>query len=132
LILPVVTLTASAIAPLARITRTEVLEALDSEYVRAARSLGLAHRTVLRKALRNGLLPIVTVMATIYGYLLSGSILVESIFAWPGMGQYAFNAIGSSDYNAVQGYILAVTFVYVVIYLALDVVYHALDPRVQL
>jgi peptide/nickel transport system permease protein len=132
LILPVLTLTASAIAPLARITRTEVLEALDSDYVRAARSLGLAPRTVLRKAVRNGLLPIVTVMATIYGYLLSGSILVESIFAWPGMGQYAFNAIGSSDYNAVQGYILAVTFVYVVIYLALDVVYHALDPRVQL
>jgi peptide/nickel transport system permease protein len=132
LILPVVTLSASAIAPLARMTRAEVLEALDSEYVRAARALGLAERMIRRKAIRNGLLPIITVIASTYGYLLSGSVLVESIFAWPGLGQYAFNAIANSDYNAVQGYILVVTVVYVLIYLALDIAYHALDPRVQL
>jgi peptide/nickel transport system permease protein len=132
LILPVVTLSASAIAPLARMTRAEVLEALGSEYVRAARALGLAERMIRRKAIRNGLLPIITVIASTYGYLLSGSVLVESIFAWPGLGQYAFNAIANSDYNAVQGYILVVTVVYVLIYLALDIAYHALDPRVQL
>jgi peptide/nickel transport system permease protein len=132
LILPVVTLSASAIAPLARMTRAEVLEALDSDYVRAARALGLARRTIVRKAVRNGLLPILTVIASVYGYLLSGSVLVESIFAWPGMGQYAFNAIANSDYNAVQGYILLVTFIYVLIYLVLDIAYHGLDPRVQL
>ena len=131
LVLPVVTLAASAIAPLARMTRAEVLEALGSEYVRAAQSLGLSRRRIVRQAVRNGLLPIVTTIASIYGYLLSGSVLVESIFAWPGMGQYAFNAIANSDYTAVQGYVLFVTVVYVLIYLVLDIVYHALDPRVR-
>lgn len=132
LVMPVITLSASAIAPLARMTRAEVVEALDSDYVRAARSLGLPRRTIVGKAVRNGLLPIVTVIASVYGYLLSGSVLVESIFAWPGMGQYAFNAIANSDYNAVQGYILFVTVVYVLVYLVLDIAYHALDPRVRL
>jgi peptide/nickel transport system permease protein len=132
LVLPVVTLAASAMAPLARMTRAEVLDALASDYVRAARSLGLPRGRIVAQAVRNGLLPIVTMIASIYGYLLSGSVLVESIFAWPGMGQYAFNAIANSDYTAVQGYVLFVTFVYVAIYLVLDIVYHILDPRVRL
>lgn len=131
LILPVVTLTASAVAPVARMTRSEMIDALDSDHVRTAKSLGLPRSKVLQQALRNGLLPVVTMIASVYGFLLSGSVLVESVFSWPGMGQYAFNAISNSDYNAVQGYILFVTFAYVLIYLVLDVAYHLLDPRVQ-
>jgi ABC-type dipeptide/oligopeptide/nickel transport system permease component len=131
LILPVVTLAASALAPVARMTRSEMIEALDSDYVRTAKSLGLSQKKILQQALRNGSLPIVTMIASIYGFLLSGSVLIESVFSWPGMGQYAFNAIGNSDYNAVQGYILFVTFAYVIVYLVLDLTYHVLDPRVQ-
>ncbi len=131
LVLPVVTLALSSLAPIARITRSEMVEALDSEYVRTARSLGLPQPTVLRYTLRNGLLPILTMAASIYGYLLSGSVLIEVIFAWPGMGQYAFNAIVNSDYTAVQGYIILITFSYLSLYLVLDIAYSVLDPRVQ-
>lgn len=131
LMLPVVSLALTTASPITRITRSEMVEALASDYVRTARSLGLPQSTVLRYTLRNGLLPIITMVASIYGYLLSGSVLVESIFAWPGMGQYAFAAIVNSDYTAVQGYILIVTFSYLILYLVLDVVNSALDPRVQ-
>ncbi len=130
LMLPVLTLAFGALAPIARITRSEMVDALDSEYIRTARSLGLPRSRSLHYALRNGLLPIITMAASIYGYLLSGSVLIESIFAWPGMGQYAFNAIVSSDYTAVQGYIILVTFSYLFLYLILDILYSALDPRV--
>jgi len=131
LILPVVSLALSSLAPIARITRSEMVEALDSVYVRTARSLGLPRSTVLGYTLRNGLLPILTMAASIYGYLLGGSVLIETIFAWPGMGQYAFNSIALNDYNAVQGYIVVVTFMYVMLYSVLDIVYALLDPRVQ-
>jgi peptide/nickel transport system permease protein len=129
--LPVVSLALSALAPIARITRSEMVEALDSNYIRAARSLGLPQSLVVRYTLRNGLLPIMTMAANVYGYLLSGSVLVESIFAWPGMGQYAFGAIVNNDYTAVQGYILLVTVSYVLLYLIVDILYSILDPRVQ-
>jgi ABC-type dipeptide/oligopeptide/nickel transport system permease component len=132
LILPVVTLATSAIGPLARMTRSEVIEALDSDYIHAARSLGLSQALILTYALRNGLLPVITMIASIYGYLLSGSVLTESIFSWPGLGEYAFNAIANSDYNAVQGYFLLVAFMYVIVYLIMDIAYHMLDPRVRL
>jgi ABC-type dipeptide/oligopeptide/nickel transport system permease component len=131
LMLPVASLVLSSLAPIARITRSEMVEALDSEYVRTARSLGLPQSRVLRYTLRNGLLPIMTMAASIYGYLLGGSVLIETIFAWPGMGQYAFNGIANNDYTVVQGYIVLVTFTYLVLYLVLDIAYSALDPRVQ-
>lgn len=131
LMLPVVSLALPSLAPIARITRSEMVEALDSEYVRTARSLGLAKSTVLRCSLTNGLLPIVTMAANVYGFLLSGSVLVECIFAWPGMGQYAFSGIANSDYTAVQGYIILVSFAYSVLYLVLDILYTLLDPRVE-
>jgi peptide/nickel transport system permease protein len=131
LMLPVASLAISALAPIARITRSEMVDALDSQYVKSAKALGLPRFTVLGYTLRNGLLPIMTMTASIYAFLLGGSVLIESIFAWPGMGQYAFNAIVNSDYTAVQGYILIVTFAYLVLYLLLDIAYSILDPRVQ-
>jgi len=132
LILPVAVLAFAVMAPIARITRSGMLEALESDYVRAARSLGLPARTVvLRHALRNALLPLITMVAVVYGYLLGGVVLVEEIFAWPGLGRYVYNAIVSSDYPAVQGFILYATTIYVLLFLVVDVLYLLIDPRIR-
>jgi peptide/nickel transport system permease protein len=132
LILPVCVLAFAVMAPIARITRSGMIEALDSDYVRAARSLGLSRRTViLRHAFRNALLPLITMIAVLWGYLLGGVVLVENIFAWPGLGQYVFNAISSSDYPAVQGFILYATTIYVLLFLIVDLLFLAIDPRVR-
>jgi len=132
LLAPVIVLAFPAMAPIARITRSSMIEALDSDYVRAARSLGISERAVvLRYALKNALLPVVTYAGVIYGFLLGGSVLVETIFSWPGMGLYAYNAITGLDYPAVQGFILYATVVYVTIFLALDILYLLLDPRIK-
>ena len=132
LILPVVTLAVSALAPVARMVRAEMVATLDSDFVRTAGALGLPRGRVLQDALRVVLLPIVTIIASVYGNLLSGSVLVESIFSYPGMGLYAFNAITNNDYTAVQAYIILAAFMYASIYLVLDLVYCYLDPRVQI
>jgi ABC-type dipeptide/oligopeptide/nickel transport system permease component len=132
LILPVGVLAFAVMAPIARITRSGMLEALESDYVRAARSLGLPGRTVVfRHALRNALLPLITMIAVVYGYLLGGVVLVEEIFAWPGLGRYVFDAITSSDYPAVQGFILYATTIYVLLFLVVDLLYLAIDPRIR-
>jgi peptide/nickel transport system permease protein len=132
LILPVAVLAFAVMAPIARITRSGMIEALESDYVRAARSLGLRERTiVLQHAFRNALLPLITIIAVVYGYLLGGVVLVENIFAWPGLGAYVFNAITSSDYPAVQGFILYATTIYVLLFLAVDLLYMAIDPRIR-
>jgi peptide/nickel transport system permease protein len=109
-----------------------MLESLDSDYVRAARSLGLSERSVvLRHALRNALLPLITMIAVVYGYLLGGVVLVEEIFAWPGLGRYVFDGITSSDYPAVQGFILYATTIYILLFLVVDLLYMAIDPRIR-
>jgi peptide/nickel transport system permease protein len=132
LIMPAAVLAFAAMAPLARMARSGMIEALDADYTRAARALGLPERSVvLRHALRNAMLPLLTMTAIVYGYLLGGVVLVENIFAWPGLGRYVFNAITSSDYPAVQGFILYATTVYVLLFLAVDVLYGVLDPRVR-
>jgi ABC-type dipeptide/oligopeptide/nickel transport system permease component len=132
LLVPVIVLAFPAMAPIARITRSSMIEALDSDFARAARSLGIAERTVVMKyCLKSALLPIVTYAGIVYGFLLGGSVLVENIFAWPGLGQYAYNAISSADYPAVQGFILYATTIYILIFLALDVAYVFLDPRIR-
>jgi peptide/nickel transport system permease protein len=132
LIMPVSVLAFAVMAPLARITRSAMIEALDADYTRAARSLGLSEASVvLRHAFRNALLPLMTMLAIVYGYLLGGVVLVENIFAWPGLGRYVYNAITSSDYPAVQGFILYATTIYVVLFLIVDVLYSVFDPRVR-
>jgi peptide/nickel transport system permease protein len=132
LILPVGVLAFAVMAPIARITRSGMLEALESDYVRGARSLGLSPSTVVfRHALRNAMLPLITMIAVVYGYLLGGVVLVEEIFAWPGLGRYVFDAITSSDYPAVQGFILYATTLYVLLFLVVDLLYLAIDPRLR-
>jgi peptide/nickel transport system permease protein len=132
LVLPAAVLAFAVMAPLARMARSSMIEALDADYTRAARSLGLSEwSVVLRHGLRNAVLPLLTMTAIVYGYLLGGVVLVENIFAWPGLGRYVYNAITSSDYPAVQGFILYATTVYVLLFLLVDVLYVVLDPRVR-
>lgn len=132
LILPVAALAFGAVAPLARMARASMLDVLDSAHIRALRALGMPERPVVwRYALKNALLPVLTILAIVYGYLLGGSVLVENIFAWPGLGRYAFNAIAANDFPAIQGFILYATTVYLLVFLVLDVLYALLDPRVK-
>jgi peptide/nickel transport system permease protein len=132
LVLPCVTLGFVAMAPIARFTRATMAEVLESDYIRTARSLGLPFRVVIvQQALKNALIGILTIVAAVYGYALGGEVLVEIIFNWPGLGQYSYNAILSSDFPAIQGFVLLVTFIYILIYLILDVITAALDPRVR-
>jgi len=131
-VLPCLTLAFVTMAPVARMTRATMAEVLQSDYVRTARSLGLPFRVVvLRHGLKNALVPILTVIAAVYGYALGGEVLVEIIFSWPGLGLYSYNAILNSDFPAIQGFVLLVTFLYMVIYLGLDLITAALDPRVR-
>jgi len=132
LVLPAFVLGFAAMAPLARMARSGMIEALDAPYVLAARALGLPARTVvMRHALKNSLLPVVTMIAVVFGYQLGGVVLIEAIFAWPGLGQYAFNAAANADYPAIQGFILYATTIYILIFLLVDLLYAVLDPRVR-
>ncbi len=133
IVMPATVLAFAAMAPLARMTRASMIEALEADYTRAARALGLSERSVIfRHALRNAILPVMTMIAIVYGYLLGGVVLVENVFAWPGLGRYVYNAIASSDYPALQGFILYSTTVYVMLFLLVDILYVMLDPRVRL
>ncbi len=133
LILPVVALALAEMGLAARIVRASMLEVLGQDYVRTARAKGLSEtRVFLRHALRNALLPLVTIVGLEFGLLLSGTVLVESIFAWPGLGRYMADAIVSSDYNAIMGVTIVVTAGYVLINLVVDLLYAYLDPRVRL
>jgi peptide/nickel transport system permease protein len=129
--LPAFVLGFSVMAPIMRISRQGMIEALDAPPTIALRALGAKRASVLRHALKNAMLPVLTMIAIVYGYLLGGSVLVETIFSWPGMGLYVYNSITSSDYPAVQGFILYATTMYVAVFLLLDLLYLALDPRVK-
>ena len=131
LILPALALGSRSIAFLARMTRSAMLEVLGSDYVRTARAKGLRSRVVIaRHALRNALIPVITVLGLDFGYYLTGSILTETIFSWPGLGRYVVNAIGRRDLPAIQGTVLFLSVVFVLVNLITDLLYAAADPRV--
>ncbi|GII91915.1 ABC transporter permease [Sinosporangium siamense] len=133
LALPALVLALYTIGLLTRFTRSAVLEVLGQDYVRAARAKGLPGRTILfRYVLRSALVPIITVAGLAFGSLLSGTVLVEAIFAWPGIGQYAYKSATALDLPAVMGVGLVVGAVYLVINLIVDVLYGVIDPRVRL
>ena len=132
LVLPVMVLAFTAMAPIARMTRSSMIDALESEYIRTAVCMGLPNRVInFQHAFKNALLPILTITAAVYGFLLGGVVLVEFVFSWPGMGLYVLNAIFASDFPAIQGFIILVTVIYVLIYLAVDLVTAVFDPRVE-
>jgi ABC-type dipeptide/oligopeptide/nickel transport system permease component len=132
LVLPALALGSRSIAFLARVTRSSMLEVRGSDFVRTARAKGLVERTVVvRHALRNALIPVITVLGLDFGYYLTGSILTETIFSWPGLGRYVVNAISRRDLPAIQGSVLFLSVVFVAVNLVTDLAYAKADPRVS-
>jgi ABC-type dipeptide/oligopeptide/nickel transport system permease component len=132
LVLPAVTLGAALAAILARMTRATLLEELGELYVVAARARGLSDaRVIIGHALRNSLIPVVTIMGLQLGSVLTGTIITETIFAWPGVGRLLVQAIGFRDYPLVQGCVLLIAATYVVVNLVVDLLYGWLDPRIR-
>jgi ABC-type dipeptide/oligopeptide/nickel transport system permease component len=131
MILPAAALGMRSVAFLARVTRSAMLDALSADYVRTARAKGLGDRAVtLRHALRNAMIPIITVLGLDFGAYLTGSILTETVFSWPGLGRYVVNAIARRDLPAIQGAVLFLSAVFVLVNLLADIAYAKTDPRV--
>ena len=133
LILPALTLGIFSLAPIARMTRASMLAVLSSDFVRTARASGLAPFTVIvAYAFRNAMLPVVTTLGMVFSFLLGANVLVEKVFAWPGIGSYAVEALLASDFAPVQGFVLTMAVMYVALNLMIDVLYGLIDPRVRL
>jgi peptide/nickel transport system permease protein len=131
--LPVLTLAIFVLAPLARMTRASMLAVLSADFVRTARASGLSSRKVLVSyALRNALLPIVTTVGMVFSFLLGMSVIVEKVFAWPGVGSFALDALIANDYAPVQGFVLTMAALYTLLNLVIDLLYVVIDPRVRL
>ena len=132
LLLPSLTLALFTLAPIARMTRASMLQALSSEYLRTARAAGLSRgRVLMVYAFRNALLPVVTTLGMVFSFTLGANVLVEKVFAWPGIGSFAIEALVVSDYAAVQGFVLSMAVLFVVLNLVIDTLYTLIDPRVQ-
>jgi peptide/nickel transport system permease protein len=132
LIMPAFTLGLLASSVLARMTRSGMLEVLSSDYIRTARSKGLAQKVVLyRHALKNTLIPVITIIGVQIGSLLGGTFIIEQLYAWPGVGRLAVGAINSRDYPLMQAIGLYVALAYVVVNLLIDIIYGLLDPRIR-
>jgi peptide/nickel transport system permease protein len=132
LVLPAMTLAAASVTIIARLTRSTMLEVLGQDFVRTARAKGLVERAVvLRHALKNALIPIVTVVGVQVGYLLGGAILTETVFAWPGVGSLMVQGILARDFPLVQGCVLVVALSFVLVNLAVDLLSAWLDPRIR-
>lgn len=132
LMLPAFTVSIAMMAPIVRITRSSMLDVLTEDHIRTAWASGLRSRTIYyRDALRNALLPVITMIAGYYGYALGGEVLVEQIFSWPGMGRYSVDAIFNLDYAPVQAFVMLTAFLYILIYTVVDILYAFIDPRVR-
>jgi ABC-type dipeptide/oligopeptide/nickel transport system permease component len=132
LILPAVTLAVFSMARIARITRSGMLDVLGQDYIRTARAKGIAERIVVSSyALRNAAIPLITVIGLEFGVLLGGAVITETIFSWPGVGRFAIDSIFARDYPVVQAIVLVLSSIFVIINLAVDVLYTYLDPRIR-
>jgi peptide/nickel transport system permease protein len=133
LILPALTLGIFSLAPIARMTRASMLAVLASDFVRTARASGLTSFTVIvTYAFRNAMLPVVTTLGMVFSFLLGANVLVEKVFAWPGIGSYAVEALIASDFAPVQGFVLTMAVMYVALNLLIDILYGLIDPRVRI
>jgi ABC-type dipeptide/oligopeptide/nickel transport system permease component len=132
LALPAFSMAIFSLAPLARVTRASMLAALGSDFVRTAKASGLSHsRVVYIYGFRNAVLPVITTLGMVFSFLLGANVLVEKVFAWPGIGSYAIEALIASDYAPVQGFVLIMALLYVLLNLAIDLIYGLVDPRVR-
>jgi peptide/nickel transport system permease protein len=133
LMLPVLTLVIVLVAPILKMVRASMIEVLGTDYVRTARAMGLPRRDVLfRDGLRNAMLPVITAIGIVFGYMLGGNIIVETLFSWPGVGRYANQAIKNHDLDALQGFVIFVGVFYVLLNVVIDICYGLLDPRIRL
>jgi dipeptide transport system permease protein len=133
LILPALTLGIFSLAPIARMTRASMLAVLSSDFIRTARASGLSPYTVIiTYAFHNAMLPVITTLGMVFSFLLGANVLVEKVFAWPGIGSYAVEALLASDFAPVQGFVLTMAVLYVMLNLLIDVLYGLIDPRVRL
>jgi peptide/nickel transport system permease protein len=133
LILPALTLAIFSLAPIARMTRASMLAVLSSDFVRTARASGLSGYTVIvTYAFRNAMLPVITTLGMVFSFLLGANVLVEKVFAWPGIGSFAVEALIASDFAPVQGFVLTMAILYVALNLLIDVLDGLIDPRVRL
>lgn len=132
LILPVLVLGYGVSSPIARGARASMILALKADYVRTARALGLSRaRTWFVYAFRNAMLPVITMFAGTVAWTFSGTVLIEGVFGWPGVGQYALNSLENSDFPAIQGFVLYASILYVIVYQLLDIAYTFADPRIR-
>ena len=133
LALPALTLGIFSLAPIARMTRASMLAVLASDFVRTARASGLSPYTVVfTYAFRNAMLPVITTLGMVFSFLLGANVLVEKVFAWPGIGSYAVEALIASDFAPVQGFVLTMAVMYVALNLLIDILYVLIDPRVRI
>lgn len=132
LMLPGLVLGSSVMGLITRVTRSSLLEVLGQDYVRTARAKGLIeHTVILRHALRNALIPTVTVLGLAYGSLLSGAVMTETIFAWPGLGRYAYQSAVSNDFPSIMGVTFVIALMYIFVNLVVDMLYAVLDPQIR-
>ena len=133
LALPALTLGIFSLAPIARMTRASMLAVLSSEFVRTARASGLTPFTVVvTYAFRNAMLPVITTLGMVFSFLLGANVLVEKVFAWPGIGSFAVEALIASDFAPLQGFVLTMAVMYVALNLIIDILYGVIDPRVRI
>jgi peptide/nickel transport system permease protein len=133
LMLPALTLGFSVMAPVTRMVRATMLEILESDYIKAAWAAGLPRRSIIYgDALRNCMIPVVTLIGVVFGFLMAGNVVVEIVFAWPGLGNYAVTSLLTKDAAPIQGFVLFVAIVYVAINFTIDLVYGLIDPRIRL
>jgi dipeptide transport system permease protein len=133
LTLPALTLGIFSLAPIARMTRASMLAVLSSDFVRTARASGLTPMTVIvTYAFRNAMLPVVTTLGMVFSFLLGANVLVEKVFAWPGIGSFAVEALIASDFAPLQGFVLTMAVMYVLLNLIIDILYGVIDPRVRI
>ncbi|THB81831.1 MAG: ABC transporter permease [Desulfobacteraceae bacterium] len=132
IILPAVALATIPLAVIARVTRSSMLEVVRQDYIRTARAKGLSERTVIYKhALRNALLPVITIIGIEFGYNLAGAVLTEEIFSWPGIGRWLYSAVTARDIPAVQGGVILIAVVFVLVNLAVDIFYAYINPKIR-
>lgn len=132
LLLPALTLGIGVAAPILKMVRSSMIQTLSSDYVRAASALGVPRRTVVAvDALRNALLPVLTLVGIVVGFLIGGNVIVEFLFSWPGMGRYAYDGLQSNDLEVLQGFVVVVGVIYILLNLAIDLLYSVIDPRIR-
>lgn len=133
LMLPALTLAFVVSAPITKMMRAAMLDVLTTDFIRTAQAVGLPYwRVALVDALRNAFLPVLTTSGIVFGYLMAGNVIVERVFSWSGIGQYAWNALTVNDFNAVQGFVLLIGVIYVLLNLTIDLIYGVIDPRIRL